>query len=59
LRVIMQHQDQFAPVRPGSPNSTQVHLPTEQDTLAATACMKQAYENIGLVFAHVPAIAAA
>ena len=57
LRVIMQHQDQFAPVRPSTPNSTQVQPPTEQDTLAATACMKQAYESFGLVFTHVPAIA--
>ena len=59
LRVIMQHEDQFAPVRPGSPNSAQVQLPTEQDTLAATACMKQAYESFGLVFTHVSAIGVA
>src|SRR6185312_7678297 len=55
LRVIMQHQDQFAPVRPGSPNSTQVHLPTEQDTLAAYACMQRAYESVGLAFTGFPA----
>ncbi len=59
LRVIMHHQDQFAPLRPGSPSSTQVQLPTEQDTLAATACISQAYESFGLVFAHVPAPAEA
>lgn len=59
LGVIMQHQDQFKPVQPGSPNSTQVYLPTEKDTLAAAACMKQAYESFGLVFTHVPAIAVA
>ena len=59
LQVIMQHQDQFAPLRPGSPSSTQVQLPTEQDTLAATACISQVYESFGLVFAHVlvPAVA--
>ena len=57
LQVIMQHQDQFAPLRPGSPSSTQVHLPTEQDALAATACMSQVYESFGLVFTHVPATA--
>ena len=55
LQVIMHHQDQFAPLRQGSPSSTQVQLPTEQDTLAATACISQAYESLGLVFAHVPA----
>jgi hypothetical protein len=54
LQVIMQHQDQFAPLRPGSPSSTQIQLPTEQDIQAATACMKQAYENCGLVLRHVP-----
>jgi len=59
LQVIMQHQDQFASLRPGSPSSTQVKLPTEQDTLAATACMNQAYESLGLVFTHVPATAVA
>ena len=59
LQVIMHHQDQFAPLRPASPSSTQVQLPTEQDTLAATACISQAYESFGLVFAHVPALASA
>ena len=59
LQVIMQHQDQFAPLRPGSPSSTQVKLPTEQDTLAATACMNQAYASLGLVFTYVPAAALA
>jgi hypothetical protein len=59
LQVIMQHQNQFATLRPGSPSSTQVQLPTEQDTLAATACMNQAYESLGLVFTYVPAAALA
>ena len=59
LQVIMQHQDQFAPLRPGSPSSTQVRLPTEQDALAATACMSQVYESFGLVFTHVPGTAVA
>jgi hypothetical protein len=59
LQVIMQHQDQFAPLRPGSPSSTQVQLPTEQDTLAATACMSKTYDSLGLVFTQVPAAAVA
>ena len=59
LQVIMQHQNQFATLRPGSPSSTQVQLPTEQDTLAAAACMNQAYESLGLVFTYVPAAALA
>jgi hypothetical protein len=58
LQVIMKHQDQFAPLRPNCPSSTQVQLPTEQDTLAATACMSQVYESFGLVF-NVPAVAVA
>jgi hypothetical protein len=59
LRVIMQHQERFAPVPTGSPCAPQVQPPTEQDTLAATACMQQAYETFGLVFTHVPAVAVA
>ena len=57
LHVIMQHQDQFAPLPPNSPSSTQVRVPTSQDTLAATACMRQVYEDLGLVFSNVPAVA--
>jgi len=57
LQVIMQHQDQFAPFRPGSPSSTQVQVPTGQDALESTACMRQVYENFGLVLPYVPAVA--
>jgi hypothetical protein len=57
LEIIMQHQDYFAPLRPGSPSSAQVQAPTEQDTLAATACMRQVYESFGLIFPCVPAAA--
>ncbi len=59
LQVIMKHQDQFTPLRPDSPSSTRVQLPTEQETLAATACMSQVYQSVGLVFTHVPAPAVA
>jgi hypothetical protein len=60
LQVIMQHQDHFAaPLRPGSPSSIQVQLPTEQDTLAAAACMRLAYEDVGLAFTDIPAFTAA
>jgi hypothetical protein len=60
LHVIMRHQDHFAPsLRPGGLSSTQVQLPTEQDMLAAHACIRQAYESVGLVFTDVPAGAVA
>ncbi len=59
LQVIMQHQDQFAPIRPGSPSSSQVQPPTKQDTLAATTCMRQAYESVGLALTDIPVFAAA
>jgi hypothetical protein len=60
LHVIMQHQDHFASsLRPGGLSSTQVQAPTEQDTLAANACIRQAYESVGLVFTDVPAVAVA
>jgi hypothetical protein len=60
LQVIMQHQEHFAPpLKPGGLSSTQVQLPTEQDTLAAAACMKQAYEDVGLAFTDVPVSTAA
>ena len=56
LEVIMQHQDCFVAsrVRPWAA-SIQVTPPTEQETLAAGACMRHAYECFGLTFAHIPA----
>jgi hypothetical protein len=55
LQVIMQHQDPFAaPLSPDSASSTQVLSPTEEDTLAAYACMQRAYESLGLAFTAFP-----
>lgn len=60
LELIMQHQDSFAAslVRPGA-GLIQVTLPTDQESLAATACMRHAYEGLGFTFAHIPAAAMA
>ena len=56
LEVIMQHQDHLVDSRvwPRT-GSIQVTPPTEQETLAASACMRHAYECFGLTFAHIPA----
>jgi hypothetical protein len=55
LETIMQHQDSFAAclVSPGA-GLIQVTLPTNQESLAASACMTLAYESLGLTFAHMP-----
>lgn len=60
LEVIMQHQGSFMTSfgRPGA-GLIQVTPPTEQDSLAASACMRDAYEGLGLSFASIPAAAAA
>ena len=60
LELIMQHQDRFSDSldRPGA-GLIQVTLPTAQESVAATACMRQAYESLGLTFAHIPATAMA
>jgi hypothetical protein len=60
LGVIMQHQGSFAasPPRPGA-GLIQVTLPTEQENIAANACMKHAYASLGLMFAQIPAAAMA
>jgi hypothetical protein len=60
LELIMQHQDRFSDSldRPGA-GLIQVTLPTAQESLAATACMRHAYESLGLAFAHIPAAARA
>lgn len=60
LEVIMQHQDRFSDSldRPGA-GLIQVTLPTDQESLAAAACMRHVYESLGLTFAHIPAAAMA
>jgi hypothetical protein len=60
LEVIMQHQDSFAASlgRPGA-GLIQVTMPTDQESLAATACMRHAYESLGLTFRDIPAAAMA
>jgi len=55
LEVIMQHQDHFVDSRVRlRAGSIQVTPPTEEETLAAGACMRHAYECFGLTFAHIP-----
>ena len=60
LKTIMQHQGNFFPSawKTGT-GMIQVALPTEQESLTANACMKQAYESFGLTYAHIagPAVA--
>lgn len=47
LEIIMQHWDRFAaPLIPG-PSSIQIKLPTQQETLEANGCMRQAYKSLG------------
>jgi hypothetical protein len=60
LDVIMQHQNSFAAssATPGA-GMIQVTLPTEQESVAATACMRHAYASLGLTFALIPAAAMA
>lgn len=60
LEMIMQHQNRFSDSlhKPGA-GLIQVTLPTAQESLAATACMRQAYESLGLTFAHIPTAAMA
>ena len=60
LEIIMQHQRSFVTCAPTtSVGLMQVHQPTEKQTSAAAACMKHAYESLGLRFADLPAVAAA
>lgn len=60
LEVIMQHQASFADSlhMPGA-GLIQVMPPTNQESLEATACMRHAYEDLGLTFAYIPNAAAA
>lgn len=60
LEVIMQHQGTFMTSfgRPGA-GLIQVTPPTEQESLAASACMRDAYDGLGFVFDRVPSAAAA
>ena len=54
LEVIMQHQDCFvASLGPGA-GLIQVMAPTVEERLSATACMRHAYESLGLAFARLP-----
>jgi len=51
LQMIMGNQDHFeAALQTGKPSSIQVQAPNEQDKLAANACMREAYESVGLAF---------
>lgn len=60
LEVIMQHQGSFMTSlgRPGA-GLIQVTPPTEQESLAASACMRDAYEGLGLLFDRIPSAAIA
>jgi hypothetical protein len=54
LEFIMQHQDSFATLSPTpKTGSIQISHPTEQENLAAGACMRHAYESFGFNFAHI------
>jgi hypothetical protein len=54
LEFIMQHQDSFATLSLAPmAGSIQISPPTEQENLAAGACMRHAYESFGFDFAHV------
>lgn len=60
LEIIMQHQRSFVTSAPTTcVGLIQVHQPTEKQTIAAAACMKHAYESLGLRFADIPAAAVA
>jgi hypothetical protein len=60
LNVIMQHQGSFMTSigRPGA-GLIQVTPPTEQESLAASACMRDAYDGLGFLFDRIPSAAAA
>jgi len=60
LEVIMQHQGFFAAslIAPGS-GLIQVILPTDQESNAATNCMKHAYEILGINSGQIPTAAMA
>jgi hypothetical protein len=55
LEVIMQHQDSFAAplIAPGA-GLIQVTPPTDQESVAATECMRCAYKSLGLTFCSDP-----
>ena len=55
LELIMQHQDSFTAslIAPGA-GLIQVTLPTDKEGVAATDCMRHAYESLGLTFAQIP-----
>lgn len=51
LEVIMQHQEGFVAslIAPGA-GLIQVTLPTDQESVAATDCMRHAYQGLGMAF---------
>lgn len=55
LEVIMQHQESFAAslIAPGA-GLIQVTLPTDQESVAATDCMRHAYQGLGMAFTQIP-----
>ena len=59
LEVIMQHQDSFAPLIAPGAGLIQVTPPTDQESLAATECMRHAYKSLGITFAQIPTAVAA
>lgn len=60
MEVIMQHQGFFAAslVVPGA-GLIQIILPTDQESMAATNCMRHAYESLGITPAQIPTAAMA
>lgn len=59
LEVIMQHQDSFAASLASGAGLIQLTLPTDQESEAATDCMRHAYESLGLTFVHISTSAVA
>jgi hypothetical protein len=60
LEFIMQHQDSFATLNlTPKTGSIQISRPTEEEKLAAGACMRHAYESFGFDFGHIAAAAMA
>ena len=55
LEVIMQHQESFAAslIAPGD-GLIQVTLPTNQESVTATDCMRRAYQGLGIAFTQIP-----
>lgn len=60
MEVIMQHQGFFTAslISPGA-GLIQIILPTDQESMAATNCMRHAYESLGITSAQIPTAAMA